>query len=69
MIDAQGVTWEPFIATVDGEEIAGFRATHPDGRVERVYLQPSTDDSEGVSNVFLYHDEADPVTWVAVFTS
>lgn len=35
----------------------GFKVTHPDGRVEFVYLNPSTleDPEHETPNVFLYH--------------
>lgn len=48
--------WEPW---TDGHAV-GFKATHTDGRVRYVYLNPSQDDPEDeddVPTVFLYEDE------------
>lgn len=47
--------WEPW---TDGHAV-GFKATHTDGRVRYVYLNPSQDDPEDeddVPTVFLYED-------------
>jgi hypothetical protein len=69
-IDAEdGVRYSPF---TNGAGI-GVRADHPDGRTEYVYLVPSTGDSEGQPNVFVYSGTAgDPnedgtVCYVNVF--
>ena len=50
VVDAEGVTWRPW---TDGYAV-GFQATHQDGRVEYVYLNPSSDSDDGQPNVFLY---------------
>lgn len=49
-IETREATYEPWS---DGRAI-GFKATSPDGRVEYVYLNPSTEPDDGVPNVFLY---------------
>lgn len=55
---SHGVKWVPWS---DGRAI-GFRCEHPDGRVEYVYLNPSSDSDDGTSNVFVYQGtEGDPV--------
>lgn len=70
VVDAQGVRFEPW---TDRWAI-GFRCVHPDGRVEFVYLNPSSDSDDDVSNVFVYADSiGDPgsgetVTFVDLFT-
>ena len=57
-LDSHGVKWVPWS---DGRAI-GFRCEHPDGRVEYVYLNPSSDSDDGTSNVFVYQGtEGDPV--------
>jgi hypothetical protein len=63
--DRHGVTWEPW---TDGWAV-GFKVTAPDGRVEHVYLNPSSESDDGVSTVFLYHKtkEAQSVVYVDVF--
>jgi hypothetical protein len=53
--DAIGTEYQPFF---DGWTL-GFRVTPPDKVVQWVYLNPSQDDTNGESNVFLYHDEGE----------
>ena len=36
----------------------GFRVTHPNGAVEFTYLNPSSSDSDGTPNVFVYQGAA-----------
>ena len=48
LTDDNGVRYTPILG--------GWRLTHPDGVVEYVYLNPSSDDTDGLSNVFVYHD-------------
>jgi hypothetical protein len=45
-----GVKLEPW---TDGHAV-GFRIERPNGDVEYIYLNPSTEDSEGKPTVFLY---------------
>lgn len=63
-------------AWTDGYAV-GYKATHADGRVEYIYLNPSADDGgddDGQPNVFLYHDNSgdpcggDTVCYVDLFT-
>lgn len=56
-IDAQGVTWTPFVDNSTG--LVGFTARHPDGRVRQIFLNPSSDDDDGTSTVFLYEADGD----------
>lgn len=51
--DEHGTVYIPF---TDGWAV-GFKVTPPDGVVQWVYLNPSNADTNGESNVFLYHDE------------
>lgn len=68
--DAHGNQYAPW--TENG--VMGFRVTAPDGRVEYVYLNPSSESDDGVANVFLYHgttgrpSEDGPVVYVDLFT-
>ncbi len=48
--DAHGTIYEPW---TDGYAL-GFRVTDSKARVSYVYLNPSSEDSEGKSNTFLY---------------
>jgi hypothetical protein len=51
MIDTPEATYEPW---TDGYAV-GFKATRKsDGRVEYVYLNPSSETDDGQPNVFLY---------------
>jgi hypothetical protein len=55
-VDNYGTRYEPF---TDGWAV-GFKVTPPDGVVQWLYLNPSSEDPGGepcTSNVFLYHDE------------
>lgn len=49
--ESSGVTYQPW---TDGHAV-GFRATHPDGRVEYLLLNPTSDSDNGEPNIFLYH--------------
>lgn len=67
--DENGVVYTPHVSG----PVVGVMATHPDGRVQFVLLNPSTDDSAGQSNVFLYQgdddqlDSIEPVVHVVLF--
>lgn len=73
IVTGTGVT---YTAWTDGYAV-GFRAVHPDGRVEYIYLNPSHDEPEADENpnVFLYTGPAGstdgddaPVCYVDLFT-
>lgn len=49
--DAHGTRYEPW---TDGWAV-GFKVTAPSGVVSYVYLHPSSESDDGVSNVFLCH--------------
>jgi hypothetical protein len=46
----EGYVYEPW---TNGYAV-GFKATHQDGRVEYIYLNPSSADDDGAAIVFLY---------------
>lgn len=48
--DENGMQYEPW---TNGYAV-GFKCTRPDESVHYVYLNPSSEDSDGMSNVFLY---------------
>jgi hypothetical protein len=50
IVTADGVTYQPW---TNGDAV-GFKATHPDGRVEYVYLNPSRDTDDGQPTVFVH---------------
>lgn len=55
--DQNGLTYEPWALG----PMIGYRVWHPDGQVRYLYFNPSDDDSEGESNVFVYYGpEGDP---------
>lgn len=57
--DMHGAKYEPW----SNGQAVGFKVTRCDGFVEYVYLNPSSEDSEGQSNVFFYQgQDADPAT-------
>lgn len=47
---SDGVTYEPWS---DGYAV-GFKATHPDGRVEYIYLNPSDVEPDETPTVWVY---------------
>lgn len=47
----EGVTYTPW----SNGYAVGFKATHNDGRVEYLYLNPSSDTDDGQPNIFIYH--------------
>lgn len=49
----EGVTYIPW---TDGYAV-GYRCEHEDGRVEFIYLNPSSETDDGQPNVFVYHGE------------
>ena len=57
VMDGQGVSFHPW---TNGDAI-GYECHHPDGRVEFLYFNISSDSDDGVSNVFVYQGtEGDP---------
>lgn len=56
MIKTDEMVYEPW---TDGIAV-GFKCTTPEGRVSYVYLNPSTHDSEGTPNIFVYNDVDEP---------
>ena len=57
VITPEGVTFHPW----QRESAVGFRIEYPSGNVSYIYLNPSSDDSEGLANVFVYlGTEGDP---------
>ena len=55
--DSNGITYVPWSA---GTKV-GYQLLHPSGAIQYLYFNPSDNDSEGVSNVFVYCGEyADP---------
>jgi hypothetical protein len=53
VISEEGYVYEPW---TDGHAV-GFRVSHPDGRVQYIYLNPSSSDTLGEATVFLYQGE------------
>lgn len=51
LTDDNGVRYTPILG--------GYEVTLPDGEVKYLYLNPSSEDSDGLSNVFVYYDEGD----------
>lgn len=57
VVSTDGVKYTPFINEVS----CGYKAEFDNGRVEYIYLVPSTDSDDGVATVFAYHGtEGDP---------
>lgn len=59
--DANGVT---YVAV-----LGGLKIIHPNKDVEYLYLNPSSDDSDGLSNVFVYLDKGNyesPHCYIAI---
>lgn len=52
--DAHGTQFLPW---TDGHAV-GFEVRRKDGKREFLYLNPSSESDDGVSNVFLYHGPA-----------
>jgi hypothetical protein len=71
VVSTEGVLYQPW---TDGYAV-GFKATHPDGRVEFVYLNPSSESDDGQPTVFLYRGTAGtaeqdaPLTHIEIFPS
>jgi hypothetical protein len=55
----EGYVYEPWTSGYG----VGYKVTHPDGRVEYIYLNPSSSDDNGDAIVFLYvGPNGDPAT-------
>lgn len=61
LTDDNGVHYTPIMG--------GYKVTFPDGVVKYIYLNPSSDDTDGLSNVFVYFDDGNfelPECYIAV---
>lgn len=62
LTDDNGVRYTPILG--------GYEVVLPDGVVKYVYLNPSSDDTDGLSNVFVYFDEGNfenPEVYIPTF--
>ncbi len=59
LTDAQGTAFAPW----ESDGLVGFKVTEKNGAISYIYLNPSSESDDGVSNVFLYQgSDGDPGT-------